>query len=101
MMRSYRALTTAGLAAAFVAASTMTGFAWEPTKEVEFIVHASPSSTHENAEEIAKIINEQNLFPYGVTVKVIDGARGAKARTYVAKTHAGDPNVIRRCGRHA
>jgi putative tricarboxylic transport membrane protein len=29
-----------------------------------------------------------------VTVKIIDGAQGAKARTYVAKDHAGDPNVL-------
>jgi putative tricarboxylic transport membrane protein len=96
MKYNYHALKAAGIAAALVVASTSSGFGqgWQPTKEVEFIVHASPSSTHENAEQIAKLINEQKLFPHGVTVKVVDGARGAKARTYVAKTHAGDPHVI-------
>lgn len=40
------------------------------------------------------MINAKNLFPKGVTIKIIEGARGAKARAYVAKDHAGDPHVL-------
>jgi putative tricarboxylic transport membrane protein len=94
---NYRAIRTFGIAAAMVAASMATGpaQAWEPTEEVEIVTHVgNTSSTWTNADMIARVINEQNLFPHGVKVTPIDGARGAKARTYVAKTNAGNPHKL-------
>lgn len=97
MRVNYRAIRSVGIAAAMVAASTATGLAqgWEPTEEVEIVTHVgNTSSTWANADQVAKVINQLNLFPHGVTVTPIEGARGAKARTYVAKTHAGDPHKL-------
>lgn len=97
MRLNYRAIRTLGIAAAMVAASTATGLTqgWEPTEEVEIVTHVgNTSSTWANADEVARIINQLDLFPHGVTVTPMEGARGAKARTYVAKTHAGDPHKL-------
>jgi putative tricarboxylic transport membrane protein len=94
---NYRAIRTFGIAAAMVAASMATGpaQAWEPTEEVEIVTHTgTTSSTWTNADTIAKVIRELNLFPKGVTVTIVDGAQGAKARTYVGKDHAGDPHKL-------
>jgi putative tricarboxylic transport membrane protein len=68
---------------------------WKPTEEVEIVSHVGrTSSTWANADAIAKVINAKGLFPKGVTVKIIEGAGGAKARAYVAREHAGDPHVL-------
>jgi tripartite-type tricarboxylate transporter receptor subunit TctC len=97
MQKTLRAAGAIGFAAVLVAASTAVGWAqeWQPTEEVEIVTHVgTTSSTWANADAIAKVINAKNLFPKGVTVKIIEGARGAKARAYVAKEHAGDPHVL-------
>lgn len=97
MKPTYRAARKFGIAVAMIAASTATGWAqgWEPTEEVQIVTHAgTTSSTWANANAIAQTINAKGLFPKGVTVNIIDGARGAKARTYVAKTNAGNPHVL-------
>jgi putative tricarboxylic transport membrane protein len=68
---------------------------WQPTQEVEIVVQSgTTSSVWQNADLFTRIINEEKLFPHGATVRIVEGARGAKARTYVAKDHAGDPHVI-------
>jgi putative tricarboxylic transport membrane protein len=97
MQKNLRAARTIGLAAAMVAASMSAGHAqgWQPTEEVEIVTHVgTTSSTWTNADMIARVINELKLFPHGVTVTIMDGARGAKARTYVGKTNAGNPHKL-------
>jgi len=92
-----RALRTIGLAAATAAAFALPGvaLAWEPTEEVEIVVHVqSTSSTWTNADAIARIGRELDLFPHGITVTIMEGARGAKAQTYVARTNAGNPHKL-------
>lgn len=80
------------LAAAPLAAEAQ---GWQPTQEVEIVVQSgTTSSVWTNADLFSRIINEQKLFPNGATVRIVEGARGAKARTYVAKDHAGDPHVL-------
>jgi putative tricarboxylic transport membrane protein len=80
------------LAAAPLAAGAQ---GWQPTQEVEIVAQSgTTSSVWANADLYARIINEQKLFPQGATVRIVEGARGAKARTYVAKDHAGDPHVL-------
>jgi putative tricarboxylic transport membrane protein len=68
---------------------------WEPTEEVEIVVQSgTTSSVWTNADLFARIINEEKIFPHGAKVRIVEGARGAKARTYVGKDHAGDPHVL-------
>jgi putative tricarboxylic transport membrane protein len=97
MTRTYDAIRALAVAASMVAASVATGHAqgWVPTEEVEIVTHTgTTSSTWTNADAIAKVINELDLFPEGVTVTIVDGAQGAKARTYVGKDNAGNPHKL-------
>jgi putative tricarboxylic transport membrane protein len=95
MRRNYRAIRNVAIAAAMVFASASASQAWEPTEEVEIVTHTgTTSSTWTNADAIAKVIRELNLFPHGVTVTIVDGAQGAKARTYVGKDNAGNPHKL-------
>jgi len=97
MTLSFRGFRAAGIATALLFASTTTGLTqgWEPTEEVEIVTHVgTTSSTWANANMIASVINKLDLFPHGATTKIIEGARGAKARTYVAKTNAGNPHKL-------
>jgi len=68
---------------------------WEPTEEVEIVTHTgTTSSTWTNADVIARTARELGLYPHGITVTIMEGARGSKARTYVARTHAGNPHKL-------
>jgi putative tricarboxylic transport membrane protein len=90
-------IRTVAIAASMIVAFVSAGHAqgWQPTEEVEIVTHTgTTSSTWTNADTIAKVIRELNLFPHGVTVTIVDGAQGAKARTYVGKDHAGDPHKL-------
>jgi tripartite-type tricarboxylate transporter receptor subunit TctC len=80
------------VAAAPIAAAAQ---GWEPTEEVQIVVQSgTTSSVWTNADLFARIINQEKLFPHGAKVRIVDGARGAKARTYVAKDNAGNPHVL-------
>ena len=69
--------------------------AWEPTEEVEIVSHTgTTSSTWTNADAIAKVIKDLGLFPHGITITIVEGAQGAKARTYVGKDNAGNPHKL-------
>ena len=97
MRMNYRAIRNVAIAASMIAASVSAGHAqgWQPTEEVEIVTHSgSTSSTWINADTIARVATELGLFPNGITTKIVDGARGAKARTYVAKEQAGDPHTL-------
>lgn len=86
-----------GLAAATILVLSAPGQAqkWEPTEEVEIVSHGeTTSSTWTNADFFARTANELGLFPHGVKVSIMAGARGAKARAYVANAHAGDPHKL-------
>jgi hypothetical protein len=87
MRTNYRAIRTVAIAASMIAASVSAGHAqgWQPTEEVKIVTHSgSTSSTWINADTIARVATELGLFPNGITTQIVDGARGAKARTYVA-----------------
>ncbi len=97
MRTNYRAIRSIVIGASMVAASVATGHAqgWVPTEEVEIVSHTgTTSSTWTNADAIAKVVKELDLFPEGVTVTIVDGAQGAKARTYVGKDNAGNPHKL-------
>jgi putative tricarboxylic transport membrane protein len=97
MRTNYRPIRSLAIAASMIAASVSAGYAqgWQPTEEVEIITHSgSTSSTWTNADTIARVARELDLFPNGITVTIVDGAQGAKARTYVGKDHAGDPHKL-------
>jgi putative tricarboxylic transport membrane protein len=95
MRTNYRAIRNIAIAASMVVASVSASQAWEPTEEVEIVTHTgTTSSTWTNADAIAKVIKELNLFPHGVTVTIVEGAQGAKARTYVGKDNAGNPHKL-------
>ena len=67
---------------------------WTPNKEIEIISHAKEtSSTYAFARAVAKAIEDEKLLPNGVSVKIVGGARGGKARNYVLNTNA-DPHVM-------
>jgi len=69
--------------------------AFEPTKQIELISHATEtSSTYQVGMAIVRAIDELKLLPHGAKVIVVRGAGGNKARQYVAKDHADDPNVM-------
>jgi putative tricarboxylic transport membrane protein len=96
MTRSYRAIRTLAFAmSVMVAPWAAEAQGWVPTEEVEIVTQSgTTSSVWLNADLFAKIINEQKLFPEGVTVRIVEGARGAKARAYVAKENAGNPHKL-------
>jgi len=97
MNRHFRNARRLGLTAAIVTALVSMAHAqgWQPTEEVELVSHGkTTSSTWANADTFARIGNDLGLFPHGIKVTIIDGARGAKARTYVAKTNAGNPHKL-------
>jgi putative tricarboxylic transport membrane protein len=84
----------AGLVALALAAAAPAQ-AWEPTEEIEFITHVgTESSTWAFANKVAEIMRAENLAPHGVTIRITEGARGAKARSYVGIDHAGDPHKL-------
>lgn len=69
--------------------------AWEPTEEIEFITHVgTESSTWAFANKVSEIMRAENLAPHGVTIRVVEGARGAKSRAYVGIDHKGDPHKL-------
>lgn len=81
-----------GLAALCMAAPAQ---AWEPTDEVVLVSHVgTSSSTWAFADAVARAARDLDLFPKGVTVEIVEGARGGKARTFVSKDHAGDPHYL-------
>lgn len=86
---------TAIAACAAVAAMGMTAapaMAWEPEKEVELIIHASPtSSTNVFVRQVEKEFDK--LLPEGANAQNMPGAGGDRARRYVLD-HKGDPYVI-------
>jgi len=97
MRVNYPAIRMVAIATSMMLASVSVGQAqgWVPTEEVEIVTHSgSTSSTWTNADMIARVATELGLFPNGITTTIVDGARGAKARTYVAKEHAGDPHTL-------
>jgi len=91
-----RALTIGGAGlVALALAATAPAQAWEPTEEIEFITHVgTESSTWAFANKVSEIMRAENLAPHGVTIRVIEGARGAKSRAYVSMDHKGDPHKL-------
>lgn len=68
---------------------------WEPTEEIEFITHVgTESSTWAFANKVAEVMRAEGLAPKGVTIRITEGARGAKARSYVGIDNKGDPHKL-------
>jgi putative tricarboxylic transport membrane protein len=82
----------AALALSFTSASAQ---GWQPTDEVVIVSHTgTSSSTWAFADVVSRAARELDLFPNGVKVEIVEGARGGKARAYVAKDNAGDPHYL-------
>ena len=82
------------LISCFVIGFSQLAFSWTPSKEVQIISHAKEtSSTYAFARAVIKAIEDEKLLPNGVSVKIVGGARGGKARNYVLNTNA-DPHVL-------
>lgn len=82
------------LISSFVIGFSQLAFSWTPSKEVQIISHAKEtSSTYAFARAVIKAIEDEKLLPNGVSVKIVGGARGGKARNYVLNTNA-DPHVL-------
>lgn len=82
------------LISSFVIGFSQLAFSWTPSKEIQIISHAKEtSSTYAFARAVMKAIEDEKLLPNGVSVKIVGGARGGKARNYVLNTNA-DPHVL-------
>jgi putative tricarboxylic transport membrane protein len=90
-----RALTLGGAGlVALALAATAPAHAWEPTEEIEFITHVgTESSTWAFANKVSEIMRAEGMVPHGVTIRITEGARGAKARSYVGIDHK-DPHKL-------
>lgn len=71
------------------------GIPVESDQRAPGITHVgTESSTWAFANKVSEIMRAENLAPHGVTIRVIEGARGAKARAYVGIDHKGDPHKL-------
>lgn len=97
MLHSLSGVGRTGAVLTFAAGIGLAGAAeaWEPTEEVQIVAHAGTnSSTWAFANAVAKAIRDNELFPHGVNVQIVEGARGGKARAFVSGDHEGDPHYL-------
>ena len=90
-LRSIAVATTAALAASLWVAPAD---AWEPTRNVEFVV---PAGTGGGADQMSRllqgVISKNNLMKQPLIVTLKGGASGAEALMYM-KSSDGDPNKV-------
>lgn len=70
---------------------------WEPSEDIEIISHATAASgTYRFGLAVIKAIESNDLLPEDVDIEIrtIQGARGSKARRYVALDNADNPYVL-------
>lgn len=89
-----RIRNTAAACAALAAAGLLSApaLAWEPTQEVEMVIHAGPtSSTNFFVREVARHLDK--MLPHGAKAVNMTGAAGDRARRYILGKK-GDPHVM-------
>lgn len=89
-LRNFAAAACAAIAVPALASAP--ALAWEPTEEVEMVIHAGPtSSTNFYVREVQRHFDK--LLPHGADAVHMTGAGGDRARRYIIGKK-GDPHVM-------
>ena len=92
-MKHYRSLFVVCALAAY--APWVQGAEWKPTERMTFVSHSSAGTGNDVfMRAIADIWMKKQFVPRQITVENVTGARGEKARRYVAVQNKDNPHIL-------